>query len=69
MGVRVEVIGKHPWTGHTGTLVSVAEPKTPLMPKMGRVELDNGNSCFAQSKNLRAIAKREFDIQVLRDIR
>lgn len=61
-GVRVRIVGDHPWTGHTGTLVEVQKPSIGILPTMGRVRLDEAegvpheHECFAESKNLAAIA-------------
>ena len=56
MNNRVLIIGDHPWTGHVGTLVAVEKPSIGILPVMGRVRLDDGHECYAQSKNLRKVS-------------
>lgn len=59
-GIKVRIIGAHPWTGFTGVLVSTSKPLSCL-PEMGRVVLDSDQEthgvmeCFARAENLVAV--------------
>lgn len=63
-GVRVRIVGDHPWAGHAGLLVSVDELSIGILPKMGRVVLDpaddvpSGHECYALPENLQALEPR-----------
>lgn len=51
IGDRVFIVGNHPWTGHSGTLIAVE-----ILHAIGepgcRIRLDNGIECFVLQPGL-----------------
>lgn len=55
-GVRVLIVGGHPWSGCAGTISEWI--KTPV-GEMWRVNLDNGMSAGAKNENLKCVSNME----------
>ena len=55
-GSRIIVIGKHPWTGSTGALVSYGPYGLSFLKLTGwLVRLDNGSECYAREEQLKLV--------------
>ena len=56
IGDRVQIIGKHPWTGTEGTLGVYGSYGLSILKLKGwLVKLDNGQNCYAKPINLQKI--------------
>jgi hypothetical protein len=54
IGKQIKLIGKHPWSGETGHVISFE--KMGVLPVMAyKIKLSNGTECFAKPEFVKEI--------------
>lgn len=63
--IRVRIVGKHPWTGSSGTVARTDTGGVQTIrifstgPEMVKVILDGGHECFAEKKHMRLLSVKK----------
>lgn len=71
-GMKVVIVGDHPWTGFRGTVQAIEKPSIGILPVMARVRLDDDqdcpyqHECYVSAKNMRS-APRLGNKNITRD--